>query len=142
MVRRATSAKNAVTRVAKKVTAKLRRKKATASAPAASGTTQSASKKRSAKASPKPMARKRKPQADIPIDSLQKAYTPSQTSLKAPFRASGADRQRDQEFGRGIADDRWNDEDHLTNKSGDSRIGTRGRTYEPGEKRLASKGRK
>ena len=35
-------------------------------------------------------------------------------------------------------DNRWQDEDHFTNKSGDSRIGTRGRTYEPGEQRTSS----
>ncbi len=64
---------------------------------------------------------------------IENAYTPTQTSLKAPFRASGADRQRDQEFAAGVADDRWNDEDRFTNKSGDPRIGTHGRTYEPGE---------
>jgi hypothetical protein len=33
------------------------------------------------------------------------------------------------------ADDRWQDEDHFTNKSGDARIGTHGRGDEPGEKR-------
>ena len=71
---------------------------------------------------------------DIPLDTLANTYTPTQTSLKAPFRTSGADQQRDQEFGGGFADDRWNDEDHYTNKSGDPRIGTHGRTYEPGEK--------
>jgi hypothetical protein len=58
-------------------------------------------------------------------------YTPTQTSLKAGFRASGADRQRDQETGE--ADERWSDEDRYTNKSGDPRIGTHGRKYEPGE---------
>jgi hypothetical protein len=70
---------------------------------------------------------------DIPFDRIEQAYTPNQTSLKAPFRASGADRQRDQEFSAGVADERWNDEDRFTNKSGDPRIGTHGRTYEPGE---------
>lgn len=70
---------------------------------------------------------------DIGIDRIEATYTPAQTSLKAGFRASGADRQHDQEFVRGVADDRWNDEDLLTNKSGDARIGTHGRTYEPGE---------
>ena len=74
-------------------------------------------------------------ETDIPIDQLERAYTPTQTSLKSGFRATGADRQRDQEFANGAADTRWNDEDRLTNKSGDPRIGTHGRTYEPGEKR-------
>ena len=73
--------------------------------------------------------------ADIPFDTLTGAYTPTQTSLKAPFRANGSDQHRDQEFASGVADERWNDEDRLTNKSGDPRIGTHGRTYEPGERR-------
>ena len=77
----------------------------------------------------------KRPQADIPFDALTGSYTPTQTSLKAPFRADGADRQKDQEFANGVADERWNDEDRLTNKSGDPRIGTHGRTYEPGERR-------
>jgi hypothetical protein len=72
-------------------------------------------------------------EADIPLDRLAQTYTPRQTSLKSSFRASGDDRQRDQEFANGVADDRWNDEDRFTNKSGDPRIGTHGRTYEPGE---------
>ena len=75
--------------------------------------------------------------SDIPLQQIAETYTPTQTSLKAPFRASGADRQRDQEFAGGYADNRWNDEDRLTNKSGDPRIGTHGRTYEPGEQREA-----
>ncbi|HEX6177880.1 MAG TPA: hypothetical protein VF057_05940 [Thermoanaerobaculia bacterium] len=72
---------------------------------------------------------------DIPLDTIASTYTPTQTSLKGPFRTSGADRQRDQEFNGGFADDRWNDEDHYTNKSGDPRIGTHGRSYEPGERK-------
>ena len=76
--------------------------------------------------------------ADIPLDRIEGAYTPTQTSLKAPFRADGNDRQRDQEFARGVDDNHWNDEDRFTNKSGDPRIGTHGRTYEPGEARVAS----
>lgn len=73
-------------------------------------------------------------EGDIGLDRLNRAYTPQQTSLKAGFRADGADRQRDQEFAGGYADDRWNDEDHYTNKSGDPRIGTHGRSYEPNER--------
>jgi hypothetical protein len=138
MTRRANStAKKTLSRVAgavkstaKKVTAKLRPRKA-ATKPAAA---KAAPSRKAAPAT----ARKRRPQSDVEMESLSKAYTPTQTSLKGPFRASGADRQRDQEK---VGDDRWNDEDRLTNKSGDPRIGTHGRTYEPGEKR-ASKGRK
>jgi hypothetical protein len=71
-------------------------------------------------------------ETDIPLDQLDRSYSPTQTSLKGPFRADGADQQRDQEFSSGV--DRWNDEDHYTNKSGDPRIGTHRRSYEPGER--------
>lgn len=91
-------------------------------------------------ATPKPKrrveghARPVRREADIPLDVLDRAYTPPATSSKASFRTDGADHQRDQEFASGAADGRWNDEDHYTNKSGDPRIGTHRRTYEPGEK--------
>jgi hypothetical protein len=78
-------------------------------------------------------------QTDIPLDVLDRSYTPPLTSSKASFRSDGADHQHDQEFGRGISDDRWNDEDRFTNKSGDPRIGTHRRTYEPGEERAESR---
>ena len=78
-------------------------------------------------------------EGDIGIDRLSRSYTPQQTSLKSGFRSDGADRQRDQEFSGGFADDRWNDEDHYTNKSGDPRIGTHGRSYEAGERDTRSK---
>jgi hypothetical protein len=71
---------------------------------------------------------------DIPLDQLNQTYSPTQTSMKGPFRASGADQQRDQEFATGAGAERWNDEDHYSNKSGDPRIGTHRRSYEPGER--------
>jgi hypothetical protein len=71
---------------------------------------------------------------DIPMEQLDRSHSPAQTSLKAPFRATGADQQRDQEFANGVGDARWNDEDHYTNSSGDPRIGTHRRSYEPGER--------
>ena len=78
-------------------------------------------------------------QSDIPLDLLENAYTPADTSSKASFRSSGQDHHDDQEFAMGMADERWNDEDRLTNKSGDPRIGTHGRTYEPEEDRAGSR---
>ena len=72
-------------------------------------------------------------QTDIPLDLISQTYTPHDTSSKASFRSDGSDHQRDQEFAMGVADERWNDEDRLTNKSGDPRIGTHRRTYEPAE---------
>ena len=68
---------------------------------------------------------------DIPQEVLNRTYTPKQTSLKASFRASGEERERDQDLAGG--DERFNNEDHFTNKSGDPRIGTHHRKYEPGE---------
>lgn len=81
-------------------------------------------------------ARPAKRTTDIPLDVLDQVYNPPRTSSKAGFRATGADHQRDQEV---IAADRWNDEDHYTNRSGDPRIGTHQRTYEPGENRAESR---
>ena len=79
-------------------------------------------------------ARPPRRESDIPLDVIEQTYTPTQTSLKASFRATGEDQQRDQEFAEGYLDDLWNDEDHFTNKSGDPRIGTHGRSYDPGER--------
>jgi len=76
------------------------------------------------------MARATQPQPEIPIEILNSAYMPKQTSLKTSFRASGKELDRDQEFAGSFADERWNDEDHYTNKSGDPRIGTHHRKYE------------
>ncbi|HWS70940.1 MAG TPA: hypothetical protein VN605_02450 [Thermoanaerobaculia bacterium] len=90
------------------------------------------------KASGQTAARAPRRETDIPMDQLDTTYTPMQTSLKGPFRATGADHQRDQEFATGTGRNRWNDEDRLTNKSGDPRIGTHNRTYEPGEGRAAA----
>lgn len=88
---------------------------------------------RSAAADDERRARPRRLQTDVPIDVISNAYTPSQTNVKGPFRASGAELQLDQDDVGG--EERWNDEDRFTNKSGDPRIGTHGRSYEPGENR-------
>jgi hypothetical protein len=74
-------------------------------------------------------------ETDIPLDVLARSYTPPETSSKASFRSDGKDHQSDQEFAFGSSDERWNDEDHYTNKSGDPRIGTKKRAYEPEEAR-------
>jgi hypothetical protein len=93
---------------------------------------------------PAPMASAPKPgrttrrEADIPMDVISNHYTP-RTSGKAGFRSDGADHQNDQEFAYGVSDERWNDEDRLTNKSGDPRIGTHRRTYEPAEAQTESR---
>ena len=71
--------------------------------------------------------------ADVALDELANNYTPGHTSLKTSFREGGVARTKDQEMAGGFSSERWNDEDHFTNKSGDPRIGTHGRTYEPDE---------
>jgi len=86
-------------------------------------------------------ARATRRDSDIPMDRIAETYTPQHTSLKGGMRGNGAPRQNDQELSRGVADDRWNDEDIITNKSGDPRIGTHGRTYEPGEAKTATRNR-
>ncbi len=127
-VRRAGSA---IARTAKKLTTKLRphrRRKAETDEPVvARATTRATPKVKTGRA----MARPTKRQTDIPLDALAKSYSPKQTSLKSSFRATGADRQRDQD----VIGESWNDEDHYTNKSNDPRIGTHGRAYEPGERK-------
>jgi len=85
-----------------------------------------------------PTARPTRREADIPLDVLGRTYTPPVTSSKASFRSDGSDRQRDQELTLATADERFLDEDRYTNKSGDPRIGTHRRTYEPGEDRAES----
>lgn len=94
---------------------------------------------------PRPMtsapkkARTTRRESDIPMDVLSDTYTPPFTGGKAGFRSDGADHGNDQEFAYGVSDERWNDEDRLTNKSGDPRIGTHRRSYEPGEARTESR---
>lgn len=127
-VRRAGSA---IARTAKKLTTKLRparrRKKETEEPVAARATTRATPKVKTARA----VARPAKRQSDIPLDAVARTYSPKQTSLKTSFRTTGADHQRDQD----VIGERWNDEDHYTNKSNDPRIGTHGRAYEPGERK-------
>lgn len=127
----------AIARTAKKLTSKLhvgKRRKAEepATAKAAVRTRPKVKSDRPAGgAKERPVKR----QPDVPLDVLARTHTAQQTSLKTSFRADGADRHRDQEFVADRADARWNDEDHFTNKSGDPRIGTHGRAYEPGERK-------
>jgi hypothetical protein len=123
-------AKSTIARTAKKVTSKLRpasRRKKVEEPVAARATVRATSKVKTARA----VARPTKRVTDIPLDVVAQTYSPKQTSLKSSFRASGAERQRDQD----VPAERWNDEDHYTNRSGDPRIGTHGRAYEPGERK-------
>lgn len=103
-----------------------------------SSAVETATPKRADESSTPRTARATTRRTDIPMETLDRAYTPPITSSKASFRSDGADHQNDQEYAF-VADDRWNDEDRLTNKSGDPRIGTHRRTYEPGESRDESR---
>ncbi|HEX3577879.1 MAG TPA: hypothetical protein VHY33_04875 [Thermoanaerobaculia bacterium] len=119
----------AIARTARKLTSKLDPRKRSAKKA-------EAARKKIAK--PKTAsARATTPRSDVALDLIASTYSPKQTSLKTSFRSNGSDQQLDQEMPIGAAD-RWQDEDHFTNKSGDARIGTHGRNYEPGEKRASS----
>lgn len=104
-----------------------------------SATSRTSSPERSATQSAAAPPRVTHRQTDIPLDLISRTYTPPATSSKAGFRSDGSDHQKDQEFAMGVVDERWNDEDQFTNKSGDPRIGTHRRTYEPAETRADSR---
>ena len=129
----------AVARTARKLATKLaprKHAKAVAAPKAAKKATPAKPKVIPTKASPAP-ARPMRRESDVPMDVLAQEYAPRQTSIKTSFRSDGADHERDQELPPG-AGERFENEDHFTNKSGDARIGTHGRTYEPGEQRAAA----
>ena len=121
----------AIARTARKLTAKMNPLKRSAAKKAEAAKKKVVAKPRTA------TARTKQPRTDVPLDLIASTYSPKQTSLKTSFRSDGADRQHDQEMPIGAAD-RWQDEDHFTNKSGDARIGTHGRSYEPGEQRASN----
>ena len=124
---RVTRAKSAIKRTAKKVPTRLRPARQAEQKTVAPVQRPSATRGGNGKARPT------RRESDIPVDVLNRTYTPKQTSLKASFRSTGEDHQRDQELAGGFADERWKDEDRFTNKSGDPRIGTHRRKYEPNE---------
>ena len=121
----------AIARTARKLTAKLNPRKRSAAK------TAEAAKKKIAAKPQTATARAKQPRTDVALDLIASTYSPKQTSLKTSFRSDGSDQHLDQEMPIGAAD-RWQDEDHFTNKSGDARIGTHGRSYEPGEQRASS----
>ena len=123
----------AVARTARKLATKLDPRKPAKVAAAPAARTAKAAEKKPSPGPARPMRR----ESDVPMDVLAQEYAPSQTSIKTSFRSDGADHERDQELPPG-AGERFENEDHFTNKSGDSRIGTHGRTYEPGEQRVAA----
>lgn len=123
---------DAIVRTARKLTAKLDPRKRSA----AKKTAEAARKKVVAKPQTA-TARAKQPRTDVALDLIASTYSPRQTSVKSSFRSDGADRQLDQEMPIGV-DDRWQEEDHFTNKSGDARIGTHGRNHEPSEQRASS----
>jgi len=131
-------AASSVGKVVRKAASKLRPGSRTAAAKSTATTSQKATSKNSKSSqSTQPASRAPRRQADIPMDAIAAAYTPPQTGMKSGFRSDGRDRQSDQDLIPSAADDRFNDEDRITNKSGDPRIGTHRRTYEPGERDAA-----
>lgn len=120
IARAGSAIKRTAKKTVKKVTARVRPAKRRQEQKTAAPARSAAKKPRATETAARPVQRR----ADIPLDVIAKTYTPKQTSLKAPFRTSGEDREKDQELAGGFADDRFNDEDHFTNKSGDPRIGT------------------
>lgn len=127
----------AIARTARKVTAKLKPRERVAAkaaeAPKVKAKAAKPQKLQKPQSNP-PVARAVQRTSDVPIDLLAGSYVPKQTSLHGSFRSDGADQQNDQEIVLG-ADDRFQDEDHFTNKSGDARIGTHKRNSVPGETR-------
>ena len=119
-------AKTAVKKAVSSAKRKLTRKKSVtkAAAPVKAAATRTPAKRAS-----RPARR----ETDIPMEAIEREYTPK-TSVKTGFRFDGREQQKGQNIAD-MADDRWNDEDRVTNKSGDPRIGTHRRTYEPGEAR-------
>ena len=89
----------------------------------------SAAREAKPKATPR-TARTRRRESDVPLDLIAETYAPKQTSIKTSLRSDGADHEKDQELPPG-AGEIFENEDHFTNKSGDARIGTHGRNYEP-----------
>ena len=126
---RTARAGSAIKRTAKKATARLRPAKRRQETKAATPAPRRAKKPRGVPSAARPAQRR----GDIPLEVLNRTYSPKQTSVKAPFRASGQAQENDQELAGGFSDERFNDEDRFTNKSGDPRIGTHHRKYEPGE---------
>lgn len=137
--RAASSVGNTMKRVASKLHLSRARNPVEATVEATGEATGEATARRTfdmAQKSPQASAASRPKRVDteIPLETIAEMYTPSQAASKEGFRSDGHDRQADQEYARGIADERFNAEDVLTNKSGDPRIGTHHRTYEPGER--------
>lgn len=121
---------SAIARTARTLTTKLnpRKRAAAAAAPAA----------KAAKPTALPgTARATRRESDVPLDQIAQTYVPKQTSIKTSLRSDGADHQNDQDVTPG-AGERWQNEDHFTNKSGNARIGTHGRSHEPGKQRASN----
>ena len=123
---------SAIARTARKLTTKLNPLKRAAK-PAAKTAKATKPKPKAPAATARPIRR----ESDVPIDLLAQSYAPRQTSIKTSFRSDGADHHNDQEIPFGT-NERFENEDHFTNKSGDARIGTHGRSYESREKRTAT----
>ena len=118
-------AKAAVKKTARKVAAAVTPKKALnrGSKGAKKGSSKATGSKRASAPS-----RKVQRKSDVTPRELE-TMTPSQQSARGPFDKHRGERLRDIEALRGVndTDDRWAEEDQATNRTGDKRIGTRGR---------------
>ena len=113
--------KSAVRSVAKKVTSALKPKKASpAKAPSP----------RVSASQPAQKARTTRRASDLDPSKLEEMS--GQTSAKGPFDSKRSDALRQQDIDSAFTNrnQEFADEDHLTNKSGNKRIGTKNRKYE------------
>jgi hypothetical protein len=86
------------------------------------------SKNTGSKAGSKKAVRPIRRESDVSAQELA-TRTPSQQSGKGPFDKNRAENQRDTEARVGVTNtnERFSEEDQYTNRTGDPRIGTRGR---------------
>lgn len=115
---------SAVSSAAKKVASALKPGKGKKTAPAAASAR--------AKTESQP-ATSRKPRRTSDVDATKlDDIRAGQASSKAPFdqKRSDAFAKQDIESALATSNEEWGEENHLTNKTGNKRIGTRGRTYQ------------
>ena len=113
----------AVRSVAKKVSSALKPRK---------GSPASAAKPSPRVTAPERTQKPRTTRRASDVDSSKLDEVSGQTSSKGPFDSKRSDAFRQQDIDSAFANrnEEWADEDHLTNRSGNKRIGTKNRKYE------------
>jgi hypothetical protein len=132
--------KGAVRKAASKVVRAVKRAAAAVKPAKSRNTGSKATKKQAAKTAPRPAAKKaaaknapRKVQRKSDLTAVDLTTpTPSQMSQRGPFDKPRGARFRDVEAADAVVNtnEQWAEEDQFTNRTGDKRIGTRGRKYE------------